>query len=331
MRPWTPGTVSTLRSRHCLCTSTGTVAILFTQDGEGDDSLVSPGLRRNTLLKAGKTVVLASNQLYFVKDADLVVYTSEGRVAEAGPYPKLMAAGGQFATMMKEVQVDEEEEEGQQAQAVVLADGSATAPAAAMLESNKARMGHAVCTSQATHSSGLSSLKSCPYPPAHLPATKHANLLRLQQMIASPFPLFLVNVPSDHPASYRHPPLNPDLPPPPHPQAALGARLTSEETSATGSISAAVLFSFVLAMGGPLWFLWLALGYVLTEALRVATTVWLSIWTGRTDSSDADGGDEGRTAMFYLVCDSCSHVHLSIMPEDSSSPAWGPPRLQHSR
>ena len=63
------------------------------------------------MYKTGKTVVLATNQLYFVQSADLVIYMSEGRIAEAGPYPKLMAAGAQFATMMKEVQVEEEEDE----------------------------------------------------------------------------------------------------------------------------------------------------------------------------------------------------------------------------
>lgn len=54
--------------------------------------------------------MLATNQLYFVQSADLVIFMSEGRVAESGPYPKLMAAGAQFATMMKEVQIQEDEE-----------------------------------------------------------------------------------------------------------------------------------------------------------------------------------------------------------------------------
>ena len=64
---------------------------------------------RRALKKTGKTVVLATNQLYFVQSADVVLYVSDGRIAEAGPFQKLMASGGQFATMMREVQVDEEE------------------------------------------------------------------------------------------------------------------------------------------------------------------------------------------------------------------------------
>ena len=47
------------------------------------------------------------------------------------------------------------------------------------------------------------------------------------------------------------------------PQAAPGAKLTSEETSAEGSISAAVVNAFIGAIGGPLWFTWLIFGYIL--------------------------------------------------------------------
>jgi ABC-type transport system involved in cytochrome bd biosynthesis fused ATPase/permease subunit len=54
--------------------------------------------------KAGKTVILATNQMYFLQAADHVVNMSDGRVAEAGTFPALMASGGQFANMMKEVQ-----------------------------------------------------------------------------------------------------------------------------------------------------------------------------------------------------------------------------------
>jgi ABC-type multidrug transport system ATPase subunit len=64
---------------------------------------------RHTLQKAGKTVILATNQLYFVQAADQVVYMSQGKVSESGSFPQLMAAGGHFAAMMKEVQVEEEE------------------------------------------------------------------------------------------------------------------------------------------------------------------------------------------------------------------------------
>ena len=58
-----------------------------------------------------------------------------------------------------------------------------------------------------------------------------------------------------------------------------------------------MIYAFITAMGGPLWFIWLVLGYVSVEALRIATTIWLSFWTGQTDSST----DGGSSAMYYLV------------------------------
>lgn len=60
----------------------------------------------------GKTVVLATNQLQFVEDADTVLYMKDGRVAEAGTYHELMAIpGGVFAALMAESKVEGEEEE----------------------------------------------------------------------------------------------------------------------------------------------------------------------------------------------------------------------------
>ena len=49
-------------------------------------------------------------------------------------------------------------------------------------------------------------------------------------------------------------------------QAAPGAKLTSEETSAQGTISAAVAAAFINAMGGPLWYIWLLFGYILVRS-----------------------------------------------------------------
>ena len=93
-------------------------------------------MTRNTLHKAGKTVVLATNQLYFVQSADMVVFMSEGRIAESGPYPKLMAAGAHFATMMKEVQIEEEEKDGPVAETA----GEITQSTATTVESDKVRV-----------------------------------------------------------------------------------------------------------------------------------------------------------------------------------------------
>ena len=47
---------------------------------------------------------------------------------------------------------------------------------------------------------------------------------------------------------------------------------------------------------------------VQVEALRVATTVWLSFWTGQTDSSPQ--GNE-HSAMFYLVRPSQKGIMIS--------------------
>lgn len=54
---------------------------------------------------AGRTVVLATNQLQFVSMASLVVFMRDGRVGEMGSYEDLMNAGGGFAELMKEAQV----------------------------------------------------------------------------------------------------------------------------------------------------------------------------------------------------------------------------------
>ncbi len=54
-------------------------------------------------LLAGRTVVLATNQLQYVRQADVALYLAGGKVAEAGPPGQLMAAGGAFAALMAEV------------------------------------------------------------------------------------------------------------------------------------------------------------------------------------------------------------------------------------
>jgi ABC-type uncharacterized transport system ATPase subunit len=54
---------------------------------------------------AGKTVVLATNQLQFVSLSDLVVVMRGGTAVEVGSYSQLLAAGGVFAALMKEAQV----------------------------------------------------------------------------------------------------------------------------------------------------------------------------------------------------------------------------------
>ena len=144
---------------------------------------------------------------------------------ESGTFQKLMSAGAQFATMMKEVQVDEEEHEDTSKTVVVAAAAGPTA------------------------ASGVGDTKAAAAAP-------------------------------------------PD---------AAGAKLTSEETTAEGSLSAAVIMQFVDAMGGRFWLVWIMLSYLVVEAIRVATTVCLSIGTGTTDEASGDGAADSRKAMFYLV------------------------------
>ncbi|GAX80189.1 hypothetical protein CEUSTIGMA_g7627.t1 [Chlamydomonas eustigma] len=169
---------------------------------------------RRAMKKAGKTVILATNQLYFLQAADLVVNMSDGQVAEAGPFPTLMASGGQFANMMKEVQVEQE--------------------------------GHGL-EMDATNAASTTA--------SHI---------------------------SD--GGQQAPPI---------------FRLTSDEASARGAVGAEVMLSYISAMGGMFWFSLLFLGYLIVEALRIATTVWLSVWTGSTDSSE-DGSPGTLSPMFYL-------------------------------
>jgi hypothetical protein len=59
----------------------------------------------HTQVLAGKTVVLATNQLQFVSMADVVVVMRGGTAVEVGSYADLLAAGGVFAALMKEAQV----------------------------------------------------------------------------------------------------------------------------------------------------------------------------------------------------------------------------------
>ncbi len=56
-------------------------------------------------LLAGKTVVLATNQLQYTALADEVFMMRRGCVVESGPPQELLEAGGDFAALMKETQV----------------------------------------------------------------------------------------------------------------------------------------------------------------------------------------------------------------------------------
>jgi hypothetical protein len=95
-------------------------------------------------------------------------------------------------------------------------------------------------------------------------------------------------------------------------------RLTELEQRASGIVSRAVLGAYARAAGGAPVFASLLALYVLTEGVRVASSVWLSVWTSDGDSPGARGAHElllgfwrdaesghrvvgrHRTPMFYL-------------------------------
>ncbi|WIA43760.1 hypothetical protein OEZ86_010184 [Tetradesmus obliquus] len=176
---------------------------------------------------AGKTVVLATNQLQFVSLSDLVVVMRGGCAVEVGSYSQLLAAGGAFAALMKEAQAEDGEgldsssdttSEPEQAEPAAPAEAAAAAAAAG--------------------------------------ATKGA---------------------------------------PPPTAAAAGGKLTQDESSATGRVSAAVVWAYLSALGGIPAVLVLLGGFVGTELLRVGATVWLSVWTGQDpDAPQAHG------SLFYM-------------------------------
>ena len=53
----------------------------------------------------GKTRILVTNQLQFVRSADIVVVMADGAVSEMGPYAKLMADNKGFSQMMAQAEV----------------------------------------------------------------------------------------------------------------------------------------------------------------------------------------------------------------------------------
>lgn len=76
------------------------------------DTRVGRSVFNNCILGAmkGKTVILVTNQLQYVKNANTVLFLNHGRVIEKGSYAELMAKqDGAFAQMMNESQAEEED------------------------------------------------------------------------------------------------------------------------------------------------------------------------------------------------------------------------------
>eukprot|EP00210_Caulerpa_lentillifera_P008090 g7724.t1 len=75
------------------------------------DTRVGRSVFNNCILGTmkGKTIILVTNQLQYVKHADKVLYLNSGRVVEEGTYSELMnRPNGAFAQMMNESQAEEE-------------------------------------------------------------------------------------------------------------------------------------------------------------------------------------------------------------------------------
>ena len=71
------------------------------------------------------------------------------------------------------------------------------------------------------------------------------------------------------------------------------SRLIQKERRSIGLVSLKVIRSYVAAMGGRAPFLFLMFQFILGEAIRVAGTIWLTVWTNAGD--DAEHGE-----MFYM-------------------------------
>ncbi|KAG2427456.1 hypothetical protein HXX76_012392 [Chlamydomonas incerta] len=215
------------------------------------------GVMRGLLGDRRKAVVMATNQLHFVRQADVVVVLSRegGRVAEAGPPGLLLAAGGAFAELMKEAEAEEEAE-------------------AAKDKDQEEGEEKAKADEKAEEEAGAAAAAAA--------------------VAAAP-------------------------PPPPQQPAGQVVRITADEKSGEGVMAGATLGAYLGAMPMPFGLgaagaaTWLLGGFATSEALRVATTVWLAQWTGSTEGAGRDPEEEGRRAMWYLgVYGAISAVQLAV-------------------
>lgn len=186
-------------------------------------------------------MVLATNQLQFVAMADQVLFMRDGQVQEAGTYQSLLAAGGEFTSFMKEIQVEDE-----------------SAPS----EGSSSGSGEGAEVTQGDSGEGGPSGKETAGVGAGGGSSRAAALATAAGAAAAAGPA-------------QGPPGGP-----PGAAAAAKGRLVEEEASATGGVSGAVVAAYLRALGGPLAVVVLGLTFVGQELLRVAATVWLSVWTG---------------------------------------------------
>jgi hypothetical protein len=86
-------------------------------------------------------------------------------------------------------------------------------------------------------------------------------------------------------------------------------QLTKTEHRASGVVSGEVLSAYARAVGGVPIFAFLLSLYVATECVRVASSVWLSVWTSDGgQSSSAGGGAHDVLLGFWRDVASGAHV-----------------------
>ncbi|PNW84295.1 hypothetical protein CHLRE_04g228650v5 [Chlamydomonas reinhardtii] len=262
------------------------------------------GVVRGLLKDKRKAVVMATNQLHFVRQADIVVVLSRegGRVAECGPPAQLLAAGGAFAALMKEAEAEQHAHEQEQEQ-----EGAAKDK-----------------TTEAKEGVGAVAAEAKPNGEQEAEGAKKAAAATAAEggggasagATAAP------------------------------PQQGQVVRITADERSGEGVTVGTTMAHYLSAMPMPLGLgaaaaaAWLLGGFAASEALRVATTVWLAQWTGSPDNTGGGGGDpdpdaEGRRAMWYLgVYGAISAVQLAVQAVntlDVSRLGLGAARKLHSR
>eukprot|EP00798_Chlamydomonas_sp_ICE-L_P022904 gene22904-30080_t len=201
---------------------------------------------------ADKTVVLATNQLNFVQASDLILFMSQpGGILERGSFNELTAQGGAFVTMMQEVQLEGDEE---------VAPVSTEESESSLKGVDK---GEAEVEGKAAPSSPS---PSSPPPEPAAPA----------RQVAKPGPIVAAATTNKV------------------------AKLTEQESASEGSVSPAVIRDYINSLGGTWWFVYLLITFIVTEGGRVLTNLWLAVWTG-------DEAGE-RSPYFYL----CVYAGISV-------------------
>ena len=228
---------------------------------------------------------------------------ADGQIQELGTYDELLRMGGGFAAAMSQAQADEEatdaeesseedvqgeaqeEGHGQRGDAV---SGTAAAGAAAAgsgaVSGSSAGVGGVPPEQQPAPSLEVS-------PPASGPNSSISGADDGSTTPASRSAGQQSDLPPASAASSAGAPGDARLTIAPAAGSTAGAaagRLTTEETRSQGAVSAAVIWAYVAAMGGPVAALLLMLGLAAVEVGRVGSRLWLQRWT--TDVDTAGGG-----------------------------------------